>query len=100
MEPLTLSEAIEQLKTAGYIRDLNLDAKPDSEVALLMKAHPEDFRIDKFYRFEGATDPEDESIVYAVSSAKHQLKGILLNAFGTYSDPAIDDMVRAVKEKL
>jgi len=99
MEPVTLSEAIDQLKTVGYSSDLNLEARPGSLVALSMKAHPEDFQIDKYYRFEGATDPEDESIVYAISSAKHRLKGILINAFGAYSDSAIDDMVRAVKEK-
>jgi len=43
---------------------------------------PEDFTIDEFHRFEGDSNPSDESIVYAISSAKHGIKGVLVNAFG------------------
>jgi len=53
-----------------------------------------EFEIDRFFRFEGETDPADESILYAVSSDKYNLKGILVNAFGIYSDPVADDMIK------
>ncbi|MDB5011706.1 MAG: phosphoribosylpyrophosphate synthetase, partial [Mucilaginibacter sp.] len=46
----------------------------------------EDFEIDEFYRFEGASNPADMSIVYAVTSPKYDLKGILVNAYGTYAN--------------
>jgi nicotinamide mononucleotide (NMN) deamidase PncC len=60
---------------------------------------PEEFVVDKHYRFEGNTDPGDEAVVYAISSEKHQVKGTLINAYGIYSDPVSDEMVKALKEK-
>jgi hypothetical protein len=31
------------------------------------------------------TDPGDEMIVYAISSANKEIKGVVVNAFGIYS---------------
>lgn len=56
----------------------------------------DDFEIDEFYRFEGASNPSDMSILYAISSAKYNLKGALVNAYGTYAD----DSDSAVQAKL
>ncbi|HJP62159.1 MAG TPA: hypothetical protein VJ844_01895, partial [Mucilaginibacter sp.] len=50
----------------------------------------------EFYRFEGASNPSDMSIVYGISSAKYKLKGILVNAYGTYAD----DSESAIHAKL
>ena len=48
--------------------------------------HPDDFEIDEVHRFEGPTDPGDENILLAISSEKYKIKGLLVNAFGMYSD--------------
>jgi hypothetical protein len=50
--------------------------------------------VDKFYRFEGESNPSDSAILYAVSSNKHQLKGILVNGYGIYSEPITDEMLQ------
>jgi hypothetical protein len=63
----------------------------------------DEFEINEFYRFEGVTNPSDMSIVYAVESKKHNLKGILVNAFGTYantSSSAIDAKLNHNQVKL
>jgi hypothetical protein len=90
----TLSEAVNDLQRRGYTDDLRvLDDQlfcTTKKVAL----DPVDFHIDEFHRFEGNTDPEDQSIVYAISSAKHNMKGILVNAFGPDASPVIQEMVR------
>lgn len=80
----TLSEAVNDLLKRGYITDFLLLEEKD---CLLCKNHslelsPEDFTIDEVYRFEGMTDPADESIVFAISSAKHNIKGLVINSFG------------------
>jgi hypothetical protein len=64
-----------------------------------LQIHPDDFVIDKHYRFEGESDPADEAVVYAISSDKYNLKGILVNGYGASSDPLTDDMVKALREK-
>lgn len=89
----TFSETINWLQKTGYEHDFNIDCD-----CLTFKGHdklqPEDFKIDKVYRFEGETDPGDENVVYAISSLDGKTKGILINAFGIYSDSISDDMIR------
>ena len=88
-----LVDATNDLMKRGYIANLSLegDTVDDKEHHIHMTA--DDFVIDEFYRFEGPSSPSDMSIVYAVTSDKYHLKGILVNAFGTYannSSSAID----------
>jgi len=81
-----LVEATNDLMKRGYTENLSLegDTIDDKEKNIHMTA--EDFVIDEFYRFEGQTNPSDMSIVYAVTSDKYNLKGVLINAFGTYAN--------------
>ena len=78
----TLSQTINQLAKAGYTHDFNLQGEclicHQSNISL----SPDDFQIDKVYRFEGATDPEDESILFAISSNRYNIRGTLVNGYG------------------
>src|SRR5690606_5077289 len=47
---------------------------------------PADFEIDHFYRVEGHSDPGDQMIVYAISSKKDNIKGIVVNGYGMYAN--------------
>ena len=82
----TVSEAINDLVKRGY--DHNFNLKEDCVYCDSKGLHlkPEEFEIEEVYRFEGETDPADESIVYAISALHHSVKGVLVNAYGTYSD--------------
>ncbi len=82
----TLVDATNDLYKRGYTANLSLegDTIDDKEHDVHMGA--DDFVIDEFYRFEGASNPSDTSIVYAISSAKYNLKGVLVNAYGMYAD--------------
>lgn len=90
----TLSEAVNDLQRRGYTDDLRVDDRKLFCTTRKEALDPVDFHIDEFHRFEGNTDPEDESIVYAISSDKHGLKGILINAFGPDASPLIQELVR------
>ncbi len=81
-----LVEATNDLMQRGYTENLSLegDTVDDKDKKIQMTA--DDFEIDEFYRFEGPSNPSDMSIVYAVSSEKYNLKGVLVNAFGTYAN--------------
>ncbi|MEO6849498.1 MAG: phosphoribosylpyrophosphate synthetase [Mucilaginibacter sp.] len=82
----SLVDATNDLYKRGYTANLSLegDTVDDKDQNIHMGA--DDFEIDEFYRFEGQSNPSDMSIVYAVNSVKYQLKGVLVNAFGTYAN--------------
>lgn len=85
----TVSEAVNDLYKRGYTHDFNL-----GEDCIIcgeqLSLSPDDFEIDEVHRFEGMTDPGDEMIVYAISGKEQQkeqqVKGVLVNAYGTYSE--------------
>lgn len=89
----TLSEAINDLKKRGYKEDFNIQPTCLECASLTLKLHPEDFVVDEFYRFEGMSNPDDNSIIFAISS-KDGIKGTLVDAYGMYSETLTDQMVR------
>lgn len=95
----TLTEVLNHLKEEGYTTDFNLQDNCITCHGNALELHPDDFFVDKHYRFEGASDPDDEAIVYAISSPKHQLKGVLVNGYGIYSDDQNHEIISALNEK-
>ncbi|MDP9047373.1 MAG: phosphoribosylpyrophosphate synthetase [Bacteroidota bacterium] len=95
----TVTEVINHLRKEGYTVDFNLKGNALACSGTDLQIHPDDFVIDKNYRFEGESDPADEAVVYAISSEKYNLKGVLVNGYGTSSDPLTDDMIKALREK-
>jgi hypothetical protein len=93
----TLSEAINNLREEGYIEDFNLQENSLECRSGTYRLRPEDFHVDKFYRFEGMSDPDDSDIVYAISSDNYKLKGILVNGYGIYSEPLVDEMLSKLR---
>jgi hypothetical protein len=81
-----LVDATNDLVKRGYTENLSLEGDTVDDKEKKIKMTADDFEIDEFYRFEGASNPDDMSIIYAVSSPKYKLKGILINAFGTYAN--------------
>ncbi len=89
----SLPQAIDALRKQGYTEDFNLQPNClDCRQATLL-LNPDEFDIDKVFRFFGPSDPDDESILYAISSEKYDLKGILINGYGISSDPLTQEMV-------
>jgi hypothetical protein len=84
-------EAINELKLRGFTADFIL--QEDSIVFQDKKINPSEFEITEVYRFEGESDPDDESVVFAIES-NDGLKGILVNAFSIYSETISDEMIK------
>jgi hypothetical protein len=89
-----LVEAISDLKAAGYTTDFNLAFDQIKSASTGVCLLPSQFDIVAHYRFEGDTDPSNSSVLYVIESHDQQMKGILISAYGIYSDPVSDDMIR------
>jgi hypothetical protein len=94
---VTLSETMNELRKEGYVEDFNLQQNCLECRNGQFKIFAEEFKVDKFFRFEGDSNPSDAAILYAISSDIHQLKGVLVNAYGIYSEPVTDEMLRKLE---
>ena len=96
----SLSLAVNDLIQRGYNTDFSIMEEKDCLVchANNLELSPEDFVIDEFYRFDGMTNPSDESIVYAISSAKHNVKGLVINSYGANYDNKAYNLVKYLNQ--
>jgi|SRR5665213_296347 len=90
----TLSAAINSLYDRGFTKDFNIAFDKLICHAANECLNPHEFEITEVYRFEGETNPSDEAVVYAVVSKDGKMKGTIVNAYGTYADPASDEMIK------
>lgn len=79
----TLSEAVNQLTSDGYKEDFQAGA--DHFIANYSKRiyMPFELRIIAHFRFEGDTDPDDSSIVFAIQTLDGT-KGTLVMSYGAF----------------
>lgn len=92
-EYANLVEAINHLNAEGYKSNFNLRADHLEDTANQLKLFPEDFVVKKIFRFEGPSDPADNSIVYAIESKNGDVKGILVSAYGVYTDTVSQEII-------
>lgn len=92
----SLVDAIADLRTQGYKEDFNLKPQCLECPLLKLELHPADFQIDGFYRFEGMSSPDDNSIIYAIRGVSG-VKGILIDAYGPYSESLSEEMVAKLR---
>lgn len=93
----TSAEAINDLVSKGYDHNFNLK---DEELYCHTNdtsLQPDEFQIDEVHRFEGDTNPDDEVVVYAISSPSANIKGILVNAYGVYAESVSAELVEKLK---
>jgi hypothetical protein len=74
----TVSKALDQLNEKGFTCDFNLNVDA-------IKKNPEKFEIVHVYRYEGASDPGDEAVVYGIKSSSGK-KGVYVSGFSADSD--------------
>lgn len=89
----TLSEAIANLKARGYVHDFNLHPEWIECAPLSLQLKPTEFHVDEVHRFEGMTNPDDSSILMAIQSTTG-IKGLLVDAYGVYSDSLSPEMIK------
>ncbi len=84
-EMTTLSQIMAKLHSKGYDNEFKVSdhgrmQSPDGDHIY----NPEDLKIIKTYRFEGESDPSDNSVLYLLEDQEGH-KGYVLDAYGMYS---------------
>jgi hypothetical protein len=92
----TLDGVIEELKGRGFVERFDVTA---GRLRALGSGHvfdPQDLTIREYHRFEGMSDPDDASIVYAIETRSGS-KGLLVDAFGPYANPEVGRLLESVE---
>lgn len=96
--PDTVTEALTLLAADGYVTDLSPRAGV-VHCGACGEAHGAgDAVIDRTFRFEGASDPDDEAIVLALRCPRCGRLGVLVAGYGPSADPADIDLLVALTD--
>jgi hypothetical protein len=93
--PDTVADAIRLLEEDGYTEDFNLTGGTLDCTACDVRHQPLRGIIERQYRFEGASNPDDEAVVFGVNCPACGARGVLVSAFGPAADP--DDLAWLTK---
>ena len=89
-------DAIDDLRRRGYTADFEVRDGSLRETASGRRFRADELAIVEHHRFEGASDPEDMSVVYAIETSDG-LRGIVVDAFGAYANPRLADLLEKVE---
>ena len=85
----TLAGAIDDLARRGFTESLAVVGNG------LRTTKTQKVFIREYRRFEGVSDPDDMSIVYAIET-EGGIRGTLVDAYGVYADPAVSAFLSKV----
>ena len=89
----SLSVAIEDLQRHGFTEDFNLVGEGIESKSLKRQWKAGELDVVKFYRFEGMTDPGDNTILYLIET-KDGRKGLLVDVYGAGQGEISPEMIK------
>ncbi len=94
----SLALCLNKMVLDGYEDDFRVE--DDQQLTSLktnQKYKPEAVNVVNFFRFEGQSDPDDNTIMYVIET-NHGLKGTLVDAYGAYSDEKVSSFFKNVEQ--
>jgi hypothetical protein len=95
MNPMTA--IVNKMVKAGYVESFSVTRRGLYSTARSRYYRPEQVRVVNFYRFEGESDPGDNTIMYVIETADGA-KGTLVDAYGAYSDGSVNAFITEVED--
>ena len=98
-EERSLVNVEKKLNSDGFTQDFKVtDGRLHTLSTVSSKSYaPDEVTIVDFYRFEGESNPDDMSILYAIA-ANDGVKGTISSAYGVYADTDTDDFLKKVED--
>jgi hypothetical protein len=81
---LQLLDTVKYLERKGYRE--NLTPCYDHLCCGKVEIYPSEIYFDQVIRFENASDPDDQAILYAISAPSKKIKGLYVDSYGLYHD--------------
>lgn len=91
-----LVDALKDLDAEGYKINFNLNSSCIECPPLKLQLYPEEFEVVETYRFEGMSSPDDNTVLYVIES-KRGIKGVLVDAYGTYAEALTPEMAAKLR---
>jgi hypothetical protein len=93
----TLSEAMNALKEEGFTYEFDFkDNILFNHYLDDKKFNSNELKVVQIHRFEGISNPDDNSILYAIESLDG-VKGLLVDAYGMYADADKTEFMKNVE---
>lgn len=94
----SLSSCTNKMREMGYSADFQADKNGISTFGQGTRVYkPEQVKIVNFYRFEGASDPGDNAILYVVET-DDGVKGTLVDGYGASASDDVAKFIVKVEE--
>lgn len=80
-----LEKCLDKLESEGFTDQYRVEKGKLCDLTNNKKYKAKEVKAVNFYRFEGISNPDDMSILYAIETSDGR-KGTLVDAYGAYSD--------------
>jgi hypothetical protein len=94
----TMAQGVEGLRQRGFTADFIISKESGRMTAGEQSFDSSELTIVEHHRFEGMSDPDDASVLYALEGP-NGLKGLLVDAYGTYANPQIGAALKQIKDR-
>lgn len=91
-----LEKCLHKLETEGFTDQYKVEKGKLIDLTNNKKYKPVDVKAVNFYRFEGISNPDDMSILYALETSDGR-KGTLIDAYGFYSDDETGEFINQIE---
>ncbi|MGZ3837423.1 MAG: hypothetical protein ACXVMS_02070 [Flavisolibacter sp.] len=95
-EMTDMDRCIEKLEQKGYTDQFRVEKGKLVSTKTQKKYKSKDVMAANFFRFEGISNPDDTSVLYAIETSDGD-KGTLIDAYGLYADEQTGEFMKEVE---
>ena len=92
----SLASVTNKMVLEGYDDDFKISDRGLKSLKSEKIYQPEDVNVVNFFRFEGQSDPNDNTILYVIETTDG-VKGTLVDAYGPYADRKLSEFMQQVE---
>jgi hypothetical protein len=93
----TLTDMIKKWQDRGFTANLCIKYDHFEVDSGKHKLYPNEIEVLKIERFENTSDPDDQSILYAITCDAKNIKGIYIESYGLYHEDISKEMLDRLK---